>query len=161
MFNPYILDSLTLKKNSRGRFDYFSTYKNKEEQTANIDGEVNVDEFEVFNGITTMDWGSFGSTNLTSRRSSFAVVGCFVPRDGVLFTMKTTEKKSVNLPIEKVIYNDPCTIVLWEDGTKTIVKAQDGEKFDAEKGFALCLIKKYFGNTGAYFNLFKEFAPKN
>lgn len=28
--------------------------------------------------------------------------------------------------LKKVIYNDPATIALWSDGTKTIVKAQPG-----------------------------------
>ena len=31
--------------------------------------------------------------------------------------------------IENVIFNDPATIVFWDDGTKTVVKAQN-EPFD-------------------------------
>lgn len=58
--------------------------------------------------------------------------------------------------IKKVIYNDPATIVLWSDGTKTIVKCQEGETFDAEKGLALCFVKKILGNTGSYYNVIKE-----
>lgn len=43
--------------------------------------------------------------------------------------------------IKKVIFNPPCTIVLWSDNTKTIVKATD-ELFDPEKGVAMACMKK-------------------
>lgn len=58
--------------------------------------------------------------------------------------------------IEKVIFNDPATIVIWEDGTKTVVKVQNGEPFDKEKGFAMALVKFMSGNTGAYNKLFAK-----
>lgn len=45
------------------------------------------------------------------------------------------------LDIERVIFNDPATIVFWTDGTKTVVKTHD-EPFDPEKGIAMALVKK-------------------
>ena len=64
--------------------------------------------------------------------------------------------RGVALDLEKVIFNDPATIVLWDDGTKTIVKCQDGEKYDKEKGLALCISKKVLGNKGNYNEVFKK-----
>lgn len=61
--------------------------------------------------------------------------------------------------IDKVIFNDPATIILWHDGTKTVVKTQNGEKYDPEKGMAMAISKKYFGNTGRYYNIFKKWVP--
>lgn len=61
-----------------------------------------------------------------------------------------------NLNIKKVIFNDPATIVYWEDGTKTVVKAMDGETFDKEKGLAMAISKKSLGNAGNYYDIFKE-----
>jgi uncharacterized Fe-S cluster protein YjdI len=58
--------------------------------------------------------------------------------------------------IKKVIFNDPATIVCWFDGTKTVVKCQNGEKFDKEKGLALCFMKKVKGNKSNFNNVFKE-----
>ena len=52
---------------------------------------------------------------------------------------------NVNLGIKKVIFNKPATIVLWEDGSKTVVKLNKGEKWDKEKGLAMAIIKKKFG----------------
>lgn len=61
--------------------------------------------------------------------------------------------------IKNVIFNDPATIVIWADGTKTVVKA-DGEHFDPEKGLAMAISKKFFGNKGYYYDLFKKWLPK-
>lgn len=58
--------------------------------------------------------------------------------------------------IEKVIFNPPATIVYWTDGTKTIVKTQNDELFDPEKGLAMAVMKKSFGNKGSYYNEVKK-----
>lgn len=70
-------------------------------------------------------------------------------------------KRSKDIKIKDVIFNDPATIVLWEDGTKTIVKCQDGDTFDKEKGLALCIAKKYFDNKGNFNDVFKMFIKDN
>lgn len=59
-----------------------------------------------------------------------------------------------------VIYNPPATIVKWQDGTKTVVKCNEGDEYDWEKGLALCVMKKVYGNTGRYNDIFKKYAPK-
>lgn len=61
------------------------------------------------------------------------------------------------LVIKNVIFNPPATIVFWNDGTKTVVKAHD-EVFDWEKGLAMAICKKYLsGNKGRYYNVFREY----
>ena len=58
---------------------------------------------------------------------------------------------------KKIILNDPATIILWSDNTKTIVKKNSKDKkFDPEKGIALCYMKKALGNKGNYNNVFKD-----
>jgi len=46
--------------------------------------------------------------------------------------------------IDRVIFHDPATIVIWKDKTKTVVKCHD-EPFDREKGLAMCIAKKVLG----------------
>ena len=77
-------------------------------------------------------------------------------RDVFSMYPKTTEKKD---PIKKVIFNDPATIVMWDDGTKTVVKCQPGDTYDAEKGLAMCIAKKYLGNKGNFNEVFKKWVP--
>ena len=68
---------------------------------------------------------------------------------------------SVRMPkIKNVIFNDPATIVFWEDGTKTIVKCQDGDIFDPEKGLTMAISKKALGNKGNYCNEIKKWLPE-
>ena len=59
------------------------------------------------------------------------------------------------MEIEKVIFNDPATIVVWADGTKTVVKAEN-EPYDEEKGLAMAIAKKALGNQGNYYEVFKK-----
>lgn len=61
--------------------------------------------------------------------------------------------------IRKVIFHEPATIVIWEDGTKTVVKVQN-EPYDAEKGLAMAISKKFFGNKSNFNNIFKKYLPK-
>ena len=69
--------------------------------------------------------------------------------------------KSVSAPsIKKVIFNDPATIVFWSDGSKTVVKCQDGDIYDPEKGLAMAISKKALGNKGNYCNEFKKWLPE-
>ena len=72
-----------------------------------------------------------------------------------------TTAKSVSEPsIKKVIFNYPATIVLWSDGSKTVVKCQDGDIYDPEKGLAMDISKKALGNKGNYCNEFKKWLPE-
>lgn len=53
------------------------------------------------------------------------------------------------------------TVALWGDGTKTIVKCQPGETFDAEKGIAMCFVKGSFKNRGCYNEWMREVLKEN
>lgn len=71
------------------------------------------------------------------------------------------EPNTTNLPeIKNVIFNEPATIVLWTDGTKTVVKCQEGEGYDPEKGIAMAISKKALGNKGNYCEVFKKWLPE-
>lgn len=61
--------------------------------------------------------------------------------------------------IKNVIFNDPATIVLWKDGTKTVVKCQKNDTYNPEMGLAMCIIKKMCGNKGNYNDVFNKWLP--
>ena len=46
----------------------------------------------------------------------------------------------------KVICNDPATIVFFDDGTKTVTKAHDGDAYDRVVGIAFCCLRKALRN---------------
>lgn len=69
-------------------------------------------------------------------------------------------KGTCTLPgMKNVIFNNPVTIVLWNDGTKTIVRCTN-EEYDPEKGLAMAISKKVLGNKGNYFDTFKKWIPE-
>ncbi|MBR5299043.1 MAG: hypothetical protein IKU36_02200 [Bacteroidales bacterium] len=49
--------------------------------------------------------------------------------------------------IKNVIFNDPATIIMWSDGTKTVVKCGENDIFDPEKGVAMACMKKLLGTN--------------
>lgn len=58
--------------------------------------------------------------------------------------------------IKNVIFNAPATVVLWKDGTKTVVKCQKNDTYNPEMGLAMCIIKKMCGNKGNYNDVFNK-----
>ena len=71
-------------------------------------------------------------------------------------SFETKQSTNRRVKIKDVIFSDPATVVFWNDNTKTVVKTRGGEKYDKEKGLAMAIIKKITGNTGNYYNIFKE-----
>lgn len=72
-------------------------------------------------------------------------------------SIRTSSMKNA---IKDVIFNPPATIVIWTDGTKTVVKAQNDEPFDPEKGLAMAIAKKAMGNQGNYFETIKKWTGR-
>lgn len=62
--------------------------------------------------------------------------------------------------IKNVYFNPPATVVLWNDGTKTVVKCQDGDAYSKETGLALCMAKKAMGNKGNFNDIFRKWIPE-
>lgn len=62
---------------------------------------------------------------------------------------KASMELRVDIPgmIDRVIFNDPATIIIWKDGSKTVVKRSDDDIWDPEKGFCMAIIKKLYGHT--------------
>lgn len=99
---------------------------------------------------------AFNGNGLTS--TSPAYTGRF-PTDYTQYAVKLT--KPIDFTIEKVIFNNPATIIIWKDGTKTVVKCSENEVFDTEKGIAMAIAKKALGNHGNYYNVFTKWIPKD
>ena len=91
------------------------------------------------------------------RKHNLEIVDCGVASVSNLWI----KPNATNLPeIKDVIFNEPATIILWADGTKTVVKCQEGEGYDPEKGMAMAISKKALGNKGNYCEVFKKWLPK-
>lgn len=71
----------------------------------------------------------------------------FLPYYYITYSLKNTLKP------EKIIFNDPATIVYWNDGTKTVVKCSKNEKFIEEVGLAMAFMKKLYPSRSEFLRL--------
>ena len=98
--------------------------------------------------IITMEWGDWEADMIADTITTKEIVK-------TLFG-DNKDNNSEELDFEDIIINPPATIVKWDDGTKTVVKCQNGDVYDAEKGIALCFMKKMFNNKSYYNEVIKE-----
>lgn len=63
--------------------------------------------------------------------------------------------------IKKVIFSGPCTIILWANGDKTVVKRAEGDRNDREIAVLYAIAKKKFGNITRVHKKLDPFAKTN
>lgn len=123
-------------------------------------GDFSIDPMEIKDAIDGV-----GRCNINSEGMSFTypfiVAG---RRNGKTHTLETIindgfEKLAKMYRISDVIFSGPATIVIWEDGSKTVVKAEN-EPFDPEKGLAMAISKKMLGNKYDYYDIFKKYVGR-
>lgn len=73
---------------------------------------------------------------------------------------KTNEKPRLIPEISRVIFNDPATIVIWKDGTKTVSKVSRCDKYSPETGLMACISKKALGSKKQFRDTFKQWLPE-
>lgn len=78
-------------------------------------------------------------------------------RDRIL---KERNKSIYDSMIQRVIFNPPATIVIWRDGSKTVVKCGENDIFDPEKGLAMAISKRAFGDNRDYYEVFAKWVGK-
>ena len=114
------------------------------------DGAINAD-VELYSGVSASDLittpDMIRRREVAYRLSRAAAYGLFTP---------VKKEKTLSMTIKKVIFSPPATIIIWDDNTKTIVKAQEDEPYDPEKGMAMCIAKHIYGDRGSYYNVFSE-----
>ena len=65
----------------------------------------------------------------------------------------------IHIPeIKEVIFKKPYTIILWDDETYTRIKCDSEDKFDKDKGVAMCMCKKIFGDK--YYSIIRKWIKK-
>lgn len=90
---------------------------------------------------------------------------CFINKPyyrGTLNTAHAKEAAAMNAAVIKnVIFAPPATIVYWSDGSKTVVKCNEKDIFDPEKGLAMAIAKRCGGNKGNYYKEIKNWVEKS
>lgn len=66
---------------------------------------------------------------------------------GTAYENYLESEKEEEVKPKKVIFNNPATIVIWEDNTKTIVKCNKNDKFKKKAGYLMAYFQKTSGMT--------------
>lgn len=91
-----------------------------------------------------------------------ALFGYYNKTEGVKSDMNRKSIRSAANPLEikNVYFNDPVTVVMWNDETKTIVRCSENDFYDPEKGLAMAIVKKAYGNDSKFHKVFKKWIPE-
>ena len=89
------------------------------------------------------------------KNAVYYVIGKCLEGKGIKLELPAMTK----LSIKKIIFNGPATIVMWNDGSKTVVKCQPGEIMDAEKGIFAACAKKLLGTNISGSNYLEQIKP--
>ena len=109
----------------------------------------------------------WGRSNKTTNNTYRDVLDLLWSAKSNFIIEKEKEKKGMSVDhnrvyipaIKKVIFNNPATIVIWNDGTKTTVKCSERDEYSEEVGLAMCISKKALGNKGNFNEVFKKHIP--
>lgn len=101
-------------------------------------------------GINSTKNNDKGETNMPTFMESHNIAYSLI-RDTPVFNADGS--------IKKVVFSGPATIVIWKDGTKTVVKCMEGDEYDPEKGLMMCIMEKLLGGKSAVKKLFKKHIP--
>ena len=67
------------------------------------------------------------------------------------------------IEIERVIFSDPATIIVWKDGKKTVVKCSENDIYVPETGFMMAYMKRLIEDAngeGSFHKLMKKWVPR-
>lgn len=124
---------------------------------------IHCNRFESFL-LESLDTAFFYECELSGERitidelDSSNICPHFKLKDGEVkfYIRNELDKQYYMSKIKRVIFNNPATIVFWNDGTKTVVVCKDEDTFDKEKGLAMAISKYFFNNKGYYNDIFRK-----
>ena len=67
------------------------------------------------------------------------------------------QNKRLRAMVKKVIFSGDRTIIMWNDGTKTVTQCHEFDVYDKEKGILVCMAKKLYENTNLFNEVIQEY----
>lgn len=88
---------------------------------------------------------------------SFVIKARVLPSNG---GASYTVPLKISYKVVKVIYNNPATIVIWDDGTKTISKCSAEDTYNPTTGLTVAVLKKLVGGESLR-RLYDDWLPED
>ena len=70
------------------------------------------------------------------------------------------QNKRLRAMVKKVIFSGDRTIIMWNDGTKTVTQCHELDAYDKEKGILACMAKKLYKNTNLFNEVVRAYVPE-
>lgn len=67
------------------------------------------------------------------------------------------QNKRLRAMVKKVIFSGDRTIIMWNNGTKTVTQCHELDVYDKEKGILACMAKKLYENTNLFNEVIQEY----
>ncbi len=87
------------------------------------------------------------------------VISKEITSEGLKLTI--TGNAADDFKLKKIIINGPATVFFWVDGTKTVVKCMEGDKYDLYTAFCIALTKKLVGSNSKIKTILKKAKLEN
>ena len=107
----------------------------------------------ISNMVDELESNTYNSllTGYTNPLQTFSITSSSDPNLEIVLDsdiLKSYLNDNIKIPeVDRIIYNDPVTIVFWKDGTKTKVRCAKDAVFDKYNGFLAALGIKIYGNN--------------
>lgn len=98
-----------------------------------------------------------GTDSISAASYAWKSIANLIYPSEVTMTLNLVDEKE----IDRVIFNDPATIIYWKDGKKTVVKCQPGDEYDKEKGFMAAVMKKLYGNDNTFNKVIRKWCEED
>lgn len=112
-------------------------------KTGELKGIFDLLSGQTVTGLTTISHSATGDVYSRYRADSPPGIAFSSELEITLYKMPRVDAKC----IKKVIFNDPVTVIIWSDDTKTIVRCIEGQPYEPYAGFCAAVVKKLFGST--------------
>lgn len=135
--------------------------------------DIDVESYStIFDGkiVSQVEFNEDWDIELRTRETDEFITNLNIPYDIVLKLVERgfeevlrdqIGREPEQVKIKQVIFNDPATIVFFQDGDKVVVKAGKGDEFHPEFGLAMACVKKMFGSYTAYREFLKQWEPQD
>lgn len=120
-------------------------------------------EYEYYYTVNTSECcNPFAGKPLFTRTDNPLDLGNVIKRNSekIKLLQKMFDNGYLQCPtdIKNVIFNGPATIVIWLDGSKTVVKCAEGDGYSKFSGLAIAICKHIYGSN--FKKVFNYFIPK-
>jgi hypothetical protein len=132
--------------------------------TLNLNSEWNTNSVLGADRTISDCYVSFSNSNTRYNVTPEWVESFYVTKERMEREAKEAELRKIQVQnmrlramVKQVIFSGDRTIIMWNDGTKTVTQCHELDVYDKEKGILACMAKKLYENTNLFNEVIQEY----